>query len=154
MNYAEFEAKFNEEAKTEEGAVKMYIIAAIEYIEGNNEAKKMVSLTLPKPSLNSAGMPGSSEQYRLDHMKEDINIPRSYIGGTHANGYSDFSLDYTITSLPQSKKGEKESKIFIQSGGKDNPTPVNLKKNKFGIWKIFNISSVATGVKRIEDDDF
>jgi hypothetical protein len=57
-------------------------------------------------------------------------------------------------ALPQSKKGEKESKIFMQSGGKDNPTPVQLKKNKEGYWKLFNASSIATGVKRIQDDDF
>ena len=153
MNFAEFEKMWNEQAKTEEGAVKMYILASIEYCEGNKDAKKMAALTLPKNYLNQSGMPLSSEQYRLDHMKEDPNIPKSYLGGTPDNGYS-WDPNYTITALPQSKKGEKESKIFIQSGGKDNPTPVQLKKNKFGIWKLFNVSSVATGVKRIEDDDF
>jgi len=113
----------------------------------------MAAIALPKNHLNAKGAPGQSEQYLLDHMKEDPNIPKSYLGGTTDNGYSS-SYDNEIIALPQSKKGEKESKIFIQSGGKDNPTPVQLKKNKFGIWKLFNTSSIATGVKKIQDDDF
>ena len=75
MNLAEFEKMWKEQAKTEEGAVKMYCIAAIEFCEGNKDAKKMVAITLPKNYLNASGMPGPSEQYRLDHMKEDPNIP-------------------------------------------------------------------------------
>ena len=36
--------------------------------------------------------------------------------------------------LANSNRGDQESKIFIQSGGKDMPTPVHLRKNNNGIW--------------------
>ncbi len=38
--------------------------------------------------------------------------------------------------------------------GKDMPTPVHLRKNNDGIWKLFNVSSLATGVKRVKSGDF
>ena len=50
---------------------------------------------------------------------------------------------------------EKYSKLFIQSGGKDLPTPVALAKNKDGQWKITEFSSIATGCRKpatVEDD--
>ena len=154
MDLNEFEKMWNKLGKTEEGATKCYIIAAMEHVNGNKDGAKMAAMTLPKPHLNKSGLPGSSEKYLLDHMKEEGgNTPKSYLGGTVDNGY-DYSYDNNITALPQSKKGDKESKIFIQSGGKDNPTPVQLKKNKDGYWKLFNTSSIGTGVKRIPDDDF
>ncbi len=154
MKLAEFEKMWNDLAKTEEGAVKMYCIAAIEHIEGNADAEKMAAITLPKNYLNKRGLLGNTEKYRFEHMKEDGgNAPKSYLGGTPDNNYA-YSYDNEIVSLPQSKKEEKKSKILIQSGGKDNPTANELKKNKHGYWKLFNVSSVATGVKRIEDDDF
>ena len=153
VNLDEFEKLWNDLGKTEEGATKCYIIGAIEYANGNNDGEKMCAITLPKNYLNAKGLLGKTEKYRLNHMREDPNTPKSYLGGTVENGY-EYSYDNDVVSLPQSKKGEKESKIFIQSGGKDNPTPVQLKKNKDGYWKLFNASSIATGVKRIQDDDF
>ena len=153
MNLSEFEKLWEKLGTTEEGATKCYIIGAMEYINGNDDGEKMCAMTLPKPYLNVNGLLGNTEKYRLNHMKEYPNTPKSYLGGTPENGY-EYSYDNDIVALPKSKKGEKASKIFIQSGGKDNPTPVELKKNKHGYWKLFNASSIATGVKKFEDDDF
>ncbi len=50
----------------------------------------------------------------------------------------------------------KGLKIFIQSGGKDNATPLQLRKNNSGQWKLTEYSSVCTGVKKTpqEEGDF
>ncbi len=45
----------------------------------------------------------------------------------------------------------KDRKLFVKSGGKDNASPVVLKKNNSGIWKVFEYSSLYTGVKTDED---
>jgi hypothetical protein len=60
----------------------------------------------------------------------------------------------TIKFVSSSKRGEKESKVFIQSGGKDNPSPVQLRKNDEGYWKIYEYSSLYTGVKPIKSGSF
>ncbi len=153
MNLAEFEKLWNKIGKNEEGATKCYIIGAIEYANGNDDGEKMVAMTVPKTYLNIKKLLGRTEKYRLNHMRESPNNPKSYLGGTVENDYK-YSYDNDIVALPQSKKGPKKSKIFIQSGGKDFPTPITLKKNKFGYWKLFNASSIATGVKKKQDDDF
>jgi len=59
----------------------------------------------------------------------------------------------TVVSKKDHGKGVK---IFIQSGGKDNPTPLQLRKNSSGQWKLTNYSSVCTGVKKTveEEGDF
>ena len=129
VNLDEFEKMWNELGKTEEGAIKCYIIGAIEYANGNNDGENMCAMTLPMNYLNEKGLLGKTEKYRLNHMREVPNTPKSYLGGTVENAY-DYSYDNVIVALPQSKRGEKEGKIFIQSGGKDNPTPVQLKKIK------------------------
>lgn len=155
MNLAEFESKWSDLAKTEEGAIKMFLIGALEYVKGNTDGKKMVAVTLPKSSLDDKGLPNKDNQYYLDQLKKTENICGSYLGGTPENGYK-YSYDSDLDIKSNSKRGEKESKIFVQSGGKSFASPVHLKKNKSGIWKLFNISSLATGVKRPpeEEDDF
>ena len=48
-------------------------------------------------------------------------------------------------------RNENDCKIFIQSGGKDMPSPVSLRRNNQGIWKLFEFSSLYTGVKPDHD---
>jgi hypothetical protein len=54
------------------------------------------------------------------------------------------------------EKQAKGLKIFIQSGGKDMPTPVYVRENSSGQWKLTNYSSICTGVKKTveEEGDF
>ena len=155
MNLSEFEKLWKKLGTTEEGATKCYIIGAIEYVNGNDEGEKMCAMTVPKNRLNDKGLLGPTEKFRITHMKEDPDTPKSYLGGTPENEYKTYSYDNDLVVLEnKSKRGEKKSKIFIQSGGKDFPTPVEMRKNKYGYWKLFSTGSIATGVKDIEDDDF
>ncbi|NVM27452.1 MAG: hypothetical protein HWN65_01310 [Candidatus Helarchaeota archaeon] len=154
MNLSEFKKLWDKLGTTEEGAIKCYIIGAIEYVNGNDDGEKMCAMTIPKNYLNKKGLLGPSEKYLLTHMKEQPDTPKSYLGGTPENDYA-YSYDNDLVVLEnKSQRGEKSSKLFIQSGGKDFPTPVRLRKNKHGYWKLFSTGSIATGVKETEDDDF
>ena len=153
LKLKEFADLWNRFATTEEGAIKCYLIGVLEYIDNNKDAEKMISKTLPKSHLNDKGLPEKKEIYYLTLYKKYPNNAKSYFGGTPDNNYQ-YSVDNDLIINSNSQRGEKSSKIFVQSGGKDLGTPVHLKKNKHGYWKLFNTSSLATNVKKIEDDDF
>jgi hypothetical protein len=59
----------------------------------------------------------------------------------------------TVTKKQDHGKGLK---IFIDSGGKDLNTPVQLRENSSGQWKLTEYSSVCTGVRKTveEEGDF
>jgi len=153
MDYQEFKEKWDAEwCGTELGAIRAFLIGVIEYLEDDAKGCRMIALTLPDKYLDHQGMPGRDAF--LEYFSNDGgNSAKSYLGGTPENNYLyDYSCPLEI--LGNSDRGEDESKIFIQSGGKDLPTPVHLRKNSNGEWKLFNVSSMATGVKRIGKNDF
>ncbi|MHA1697321.1 MAG: DUF6935 domain-containing protein, partial [Promethearchaeota archaeon] len=97
--------------------------------------------------LSAAG-----NEYYLDQFLKDPNIIRSYGGANYKSGYKFDPDNIKITVVKENITGN-EAKITIQSGGKDNPTPMTLKRNKLGQWKIFGgFGSMATGVRRVVDD--
>lgn len=161
MNLDEFKNMWATEGKDPYGAVKCLLVAVAEtFKEKNPDGKKMWGMVLPKGQLNDQGEPGTTQRLALDQFGRTVKgtsfqgaIATSYLGGTPDNGYEP---DYAAGLVPGKQKsiGEKEARIFVQSGGKDLASPVKLKKNKDGYWKIFEYSSLFTGVKPIEDDDF
>ena len=153
LKLKDFKEMWNKLGKTEKGAIKCYLIGVLEYIEGNKMAEKMIAITLPKPQLTPKGNPGKHEKYFLSLYKKYPNIAKSYFGGTPDNNY-EYSIENDLIINDNSVRGDKDSKIFVQSGGKDFGSPVHLRKNKDGYWKLFGTSSLVTGVKKIEDDDF
>ncbi len=151
MDLNEFTKMWEAKGKSEEGAIKCFLIGIMEFNKKNKDALKMIALTQPKSNLKASGDPGSIAM--LGQFKQKPNVAPSYLGGTPANGYKG-SYNNDLDVQKNSQRGEKESKLFIKSGGKHSPSPVRLKKNKHGYWKLFELSSLATGVERIEDDDF
>ncbi|MBN2586778.1 MAG: hypothetical protein JXA64_02895 [Candidatus Fermentibacteraceae bacterium] len=153
MDFNEFREKWNSEwALTEEGALRAFLIGVIEYLKNPDEGGRMVALTLPDHYINDDGSPGR-DAFLEYFARNDGNAAKSYLGGTPENGYR-YDYGHPIRILEQSDLGESESKIFIQSGGKDLPSPVHLRKNADGIWKLFNVSSLATGVRKTANRDF
>ncbi len=98
---------------------------------------------------------GKSNRYLFKHMAEDINIVKSYLGANYKDDYK-FNEKKLAMSLLTFNSDGKYGKLFIQSGGKDNPTPNQVGKNKNGQWKIIEFSSIATGCRKpaSEEDDF
>jgi hypothetical protein len=91
---------------------------------------------------------------RAGHGTTKAPIPASYLGGTPANHYTpDYNtiIADDVTYKAVRTRTDTECKIFIRSGGKDNASPVVLKRNNAGMWKVFEYSSLYTGVK--DDSD-
>lgn len=153
MVYQEFVENWKQDwGKTELGAIRAFLIGVIEYLDNPEEGSRMIALTLPEHYLSQDGSPGRDAF--LEYFSNDGgNSAKSYLGGTPENSYR-YDYDHHLELLANSNRGDQESKIFIQSGGKDLPTPVHLRKNSDGIWKLFNVSSLATGVKKITSRDF
>jgi hypothetical protein len=82
-------------------------------------------------------------------------IAASYLGGTPANKYAYSYGNNVVVDNRQTRRGDMETKLFVRSGGKDNSSPVALKKNNQGYWKVFEYSSLFTGVKpAVDPGDF
>ncbi|HPZ08020.1 MAG TPA: hypothetical protein PL110_07895 [Candidatus Eremiobacteraeota bacterium] len=162
ITFDEFKAYWEQEGTTPEGAVKCLIIAVLETVkEGNKDGKKMWALLLPKDHVTSTGEPDSRHRNAINQFNRQIKgtnfkgaIAASYLGGTPGNGYScAYSNDIDVDE-GQSIYDDDGTKLFVRSGGKDIASPVLLKKNKDGYWKIFEYSSLYTGVKSIQTKDF
>lgn len=76
---------------------------------------------------------------------------QSYLGGTPENGYAEYSYDNSL-DLIKVEGDDAWTTVTFRSGGKDLPVSTSLKKNKRGRWKIFEYSSLITGVKDVVDD--
>jgi hypothetical protein len=162
MSLAQFEALWASEGKTPEGSVRCLLIAALETVKENNrEGRKMWGMVLPKNYVDGKGEPDQTQRLAIDQFSRQVKgtsfkggIAASYLGGTPENGYTYSYGNKVEVDARQSRIGDEEAKLFVRSGGKDNPSPVILKKNKDGYWKIFEYSSLFTGVKPIKSNDF
>ncbi len=162
MTLEEFTRLWETEGKTPEGAVRCLIIGVIETVKNNNpDGPKMWGMALPKQYTDAEGNPDNSQRSARNNFSRVVAgtnfkgaIATSYLGGTPENGYQ-YSYDNKVTlDKRQGKVEESTAKIFVKSGGKDMSSPVQLRKNKDGYWKIFEYSSLYTGVKPIKSDDF
>ena len=162
ITLGEFKALWEKEGKTPEGSVRCLIIAVLETVkEGNKDGKKMWAMTLSKDYVDKNGEPDSSQRLAIDQFSRIVKgtnfrggIAASYLGGTPANGYSCSYGNKVEVDENNTRRSDDQVKLFVRSGGKDNPSPVLMKKNKDGYWKIFEYSSLFTGVKAIESGDF
>jgi hypothetical protein len=162
MTLDEFQAQWTADAKTPEGAVRLYLLAMLEHLQAKNpQARKMVALGLPKDEVDAQGEPGPGQALSFNQFGrviEGTNFPgaiaASYLGGTPANGYVHDPAAALVVDEQATRRQDAEVKLFLRSGGKDSPSPVLLKKNKDGHWKIFDASSLFTGVRPAQTNDF
>ncbi|MGV8120135.1 MAG: hypothetical protein AB2L14_10290 [Candidatus Xenobiia bacterium LiM19] len=162
MSLADFRSLWDREGKTPEGAIKCLLIAVLETVkEENPDGLKMWGIPLPKDTLSPNGQPSPGHvNFIITQFGRQIQgtgfrgaIAASYLGGSPQNGYK-YSYSNTVSVDSRNAQGGDEVKIFIRSGGKDNPSPVTLKRNNSGYWKIFNYSSLYTGVRPAGGGDF
>lgn len=158
-NFEEFKEKFEEEAKDPEKTVFFYLIGVLEYITGDKkQGEPMITLTIKadmmqKDPVSPSGLrlPQSGEGYFVQHMLEDPNIIKSFVGGNPDNNYEIDKEELEMHLVGKEVK-KKFAVIDIQSGGKDFYSRVKLQKNKYGIWKLYETSSIATGVQETTED--
>lgn len=96
-----------------------------------------------------------SDREAVKRLLRDPNIARSYAGGHHETGYAgaDASRIALDTSYSASAQGVDhpaagQAKLFVASGGADNPRPITLARNSRGEWKVTGFSSLTTGVRK------
>ena len=63
---------------------------------------------------------------------------------------------YALTLARKKSKHGKGVKIFVESGGRDNPVPCQLQQNSSGQWKLTEYSSFCMDVRptATEEGDF
>ena len=160
-SFKTFKSEWAKDARKPEKAIMYYLIAALNIEKDPELAEAMMTVVVSKiDCLDDGSSPsglklGRSAKYYIGQFKKNPNIARSYVGGTNTNKYKYSKSNLTMTVVRKEKQA-KGLKIFIQSGGKDLATPVHLRENAQGQWKLTNYSSICTGVKKTveEEGDF
>jgi len=158
-SFEEFNKRWDVDGKDHIKTIMLYLIAALEYTKGNKDGEAMASLLLPTPRLHKNPKSPSgwalnkpTELFFLEHMKENPNTPKSYLGGTPQNNYE---IDENNLKLHVVQEGvkDREAVVVIQSAGKDFSSPCGLRLNKDGYWKIFKGTGSIATQSRITDEE-
>jgi hypothetical protein len=160
-SFPRFKSEWEKESGKPENTILYYLIAALNIERAPELADSMMTVVVSKKDcLEDAQSPsglklGRNARYFVGQFKQNKNIARSYVGGTPQNGYK-YSKDNLVMTVTKTQEHGKGLKIFIDSGGKDMDTPVQLQKNNDGQWKLTEYSSICTGVRKTveEEGDF
>ncbi|MBD3406517.1 MAG: hypothetical protein GF411_10425 [Candidatus Lokiarchaeota archaeon] len=160
-DFDEFKKSWEKDAGKPENTILYYLIAALNLEKDKDTAEDMMTVVLTKNDLREDGSSptgfklGNRASYFVGQFLESKNNARSYVGGTNENNYE---IDWNNLALTVVRKLDHQGglKFFIHSGGRDNPVPCQLKKNKHGQWKLTEYSSFCMDVKppQSEVDDF
>lgn len=97
---------------------------------------------------------GMDKQFISDRFLDKDYVPRSYFAGaTPDNDYMP-TAPYTITvkSDPHSYDEQGIAKLFIPSGGADDPRPIKLRQAKDGKWYLWEQLLLA-GIRQPESSN-
>ncbi|UCE10247.1 MAG: hypothetical protein JSW61_14945 [Candidatus Thorarchaeota archaeon] len=162
-DFDKFKAAWEKDAESPYEPIMYYLIAALNIEDDPKLADAMMTVVVSKRDSDEDDRSPSGLKLRargggyfVQQFAKNPNIARSYVGGTNENDYKFSKSNLAMTIVREQEMGDKHLKIFIQSGGKDNPTPVQVRQNKHGQWKLTEYSSICTGVKKpaSEEGDF
>ena len=147
--YKDFKARYQTEAKTYKGAIKLYFEAVFAYIneETRTEGGKML-----RYSLRSETPIDRSTFYATfaDRLKDPAwhEVFRSFAeGSSPENNYAmnpdDFEVSYTGTTT---KEGDY-LRVYLRSSGADSPRVIWVKKFDDGLWFVTNNAATYVQVK-------
>ena len=128
----------------------MAVLAFCYYPKDRELCYKMIDfLRGPRP-MNS-----SDKSFIADRFREKDYVPRSYFAGaTPANDYqpqSPYTVEVRENQYTYSVDGI--AKLFIPSGGADDPRPIQLRKAKDGKWYLWEYSSILLGIRQPESSN-
>ncbi len=160
-DFKKFKDSWEKDAGSPENTIMYYLIAALNIEKDPKLADAMMTVLVHKDHCledkkSPSGLKlGRSASYFVNQFKRNPRIAASYVGGTPENGYK-YKKAKLVMTVVKKQDYQGGLKIFIQSGGKDLGTPLQLRKNSKGQWKLTEYSSVCTGVKPTlqEKDDF
>ena len=100
-------------------------------------------------------MNGSDKQFIADRFRDKDYVPRSYFAGaTPSNDYqpvAPYTVELRENQYTYSVDGM--AKLFIPSGGADDPRPIQLRKAKYGKWYLWEYSSILLGIRQPESSN-
>ena len=160
-DYKEFKAAWEKDAGKPENTIVYYLIAALNIPKKKDVAEAMMTLVISKKDCLEDGKSpsglklGRNAKYFFNHFIENPNSAPSYLGGTYKNSYKIEKSKLKLTVVRETTQG-KALKIFVESGGRDNPVPCQLQKNSSGQWKLTEYSSFCMDVRPTveEEGDF
>ncbi|MGN0114236.1 MAG: DUF6935 domain-containing protein [Acutalibacteraceae bacterium] len=99
-------------------------------------------------------MNGMDKQFISDRFRDKDYVPRSYFDGATPNNDYTPSEPYTVTvkSDPHSYDEQGIAKLFIPSGGADDPRPIKLRNAKDGKWYLWE-QFLLTGIRQPESSN-
>ncbi len=158
--FAAFKTRFEAEGK-DPAAVTRLLVEGMLMLEQDAElGSQMMALVYSKKNLELAPDAPAGVRFRrtddsVRRLLANVNIARSYCGGTDQNGYGEFApsrieLDTGYSAARQGidYPAPGQAKFFVKCGGADTPRPVTLARNNAGYWKVTNFSSLTVGVKQ------
>lgn len=128
----------------------MAVLAFCFYPKDKDLCYKMIDfLRGPRP------MSSSEKSFIADRFRDKDYVPRSYFeGATPGNDYQP-ATPYTVEVRENQYTYETDgiAKLFIPSGGADDPRPIQLRKAKDGKWYLWEYSSILLGVRQPESSN-
>ena len=146
-NYQEFKARYQQEGRTPEDAVKLYFEAVFCYIDEATRAEgsKMLRYALhyDRPIEQSYNLATFVERLR---DPERHHIFRSFAAGTSPE--NDYRMSPDNFNLVVTKRTQEQGylRVFLRSFGADSPRPVWVKEID-GLWYTINNSSTYLEVR-------
>lgn len=149
-DYGEFKARYAQEGRTPEGAMKLYFDAVFCYIDPatRDEGSKMLRYTL---RLRQGWEKTAYNRTFVERMEDPDReyFFRSYaVGARPENNYAMDRNDYRLDIVKRwSGHSSGDLQLSLRNGGADNPRTVYLRKFD-GLWFVTNNSSTFLDVRR------
>lgn len=128
----------------------MAVLAFCYYPKDSELCYRMIDfLRGPRP------MNGADKQFIADRFRDKDYVPRSYFAGaTPGNDYQP-AAPYTVEVRENQYTYATDgiAKLFIPSGGADDPRPIQLRKAKDGKWYLWEYSSILLGIRQPESSN-
>ena len=147
-NMDEFQAKYEAEAKTPEGAAKLWLEGAFLYSDASTRDLGRKVLIAVMKDLPNDFEKKSTYATMINRMKEQPEIMRSYCADSSPeNGYK-ADLDNCEITVVHSKQGYEETtwNLWLKSSGADSERQITL--NKVGeYWKVSSAPGLYMGIR-------
>ena len=128
----------------------MAVLAFCFYPKDKELCYKMIEFLYGPRQMN-----GSDKSFIADRFRDKDYVPRSYFAGaTPGNDYqptAPYTIEVRENQYTYSVDGI--AKLFIPSGGADDPRPIQLRKAKDGKWYLWEYSSILSGIRQPESSD-
>ncbi|MGN0491314.1 DUF6935 domain-containing protein [Ruminococcus sp.] len=128
----------------------MTVLAFCYYPKDSELCCRMIDfLRGPRP------MNGSDKSFIADRFRDKDYVPRSYFAGATPNNDYQPSVPYTVEVRENQYTYATDgiAKLFIPSGGADDPRPIQLRKAKDGKWYLWEYSSILLGIRQPESSN-